>query len=95
MGMGSWRQGGEGKGGRGEGNRVAGTAREWPSSAGERAWVSDHQGVEAPKPQAFTQKDTQRGIKLQTEPRESTEHRDGEADVQGMGEQRTHGRPSL
>ena len=30
----------------------------WPSSAGERAWASDHQGVDAPRPQNFEQKDT-------------------------------------
>ena len=27
-------------------------------------WASDNQGVEAPRPQVFTQNDTQRGIKL-------------------------------
>ena len=31
----------------------------WPRSTGVGDWVSDHQGVEAPRPQVFTQKDTQ------------------------------------
>ena len=60
-----------------------------PSSARARARASNHQGVEAPRPQVFTQKDTQRGIKLQTTPRDGTEHGEGESDAQGTGIYRT------
>ena len=54
-----------------------------------RDWESNHQGVEAPRPQVFMQKDTQRGIKLQTTPRYGAEHGEGEADSQGAGGRRT------
>ena len=50
-----------------------------------RAWNINHQGVEAPRPQVFTQKYTQRGIKLHTTPRDGAEHGEGEADAQGKG----------
>ena len=41
-----------------------------------------------PRPQVFTQKDTQQGIKLQTTPRDGAEHREGEADEQRLGVQK-------
>ena len=41
--------------------------------------------MEAPRPQVFTQKDTQRGIKLQMTPRDGAEHGGVEADAQGKG----------
>ena len=44
---------------RGEGGWEANTAPTWTSSAGERDWVIDNQGVEAPRPQFFMKKDTQ------------------------------------
>ena len=54
-----------------------------------RDWESDHQGVEAPRPQAFTQKDTQLVIKLQMTPRDGAEHGEGEMGSQKKGGQRT------
>ena len=63
-------------------------APEWPSYAGARAWESNHQGVESPRPQVFTQKDTQRGIKLQKTQKDGAEHGEGDEDAQGTGRQR-------
>ena len=48
-----------GGGGGGKEGGVARTAPAWPSSAGARACASDHQRVEAPRPQFLKQKDTQ------------------------------------
>ena len=47
-----------GRGG-GGGVWVAWTAPAWSGIAGARAWASDHQGVEAPRPKVFTKNDTQ------------------------------------
>ena len=58
----------------------------WTIIAGARAWASNHQGVQAPRPKVFTQKDTQREIKLQTIPRDGAEHGEVEADAKGVGD---------
>ena len=61
----------------------------WTSGPGDRACESDHQGVEAPMPEFFTQKDAQHGNKLQTTPRDGVENGEGDASAQGTGEERT------
>ena len=43
--------------------------------------------MQAPRPQVFTKKDTQQGIKIQTTPIDSAEHREGKADAQAKGVQ--------
>ena len=61
------------------------TVPAWKSSAGARAWESNHQVLEAPSPLVFAQNDTQTGIKLQKTPRDGAEHRKGEAEAEGTG----------
>ena len=53
----------------------------WPIISRTRDWASNHHGVEVTRPQVFTQKDTQRGIKLQTTPKDGAEHGEFKADV--------------
>ena len=53
------------------------TAPEWPGSVEVRAWESNFQGVEAPRPLLFAQKDTRTGMKLQKTPRDCAEHGEG------------------
>ena len=57
-----------------------------------RDWASDHQGVEAPRPQFFEQKDTRQESIFRRQSRDGAEHGEGEAEAQGAGGRRTQHR---